>query len=186
MELLPGLQLGWLNGWLPLVVLYGAFGILLIIFPREVVRRLYDRSGWTQRDYVRRVFGVLIMLAWFALTIYSPLKLGEPVFWFGSAVYALGYIGFVVALVNYRNTPGDRPVTEGLYRFSRHPQIVTLLLAFLGISLATGSWTAVLLLVVSAPLMHVRILAEERACLAQYGDAYQAYLNSIPRYFVFF
>lgn len=44
MELLPGLKLGWLDGWLPLVILYGAFGILLIVFPREVVSRLYDRS----------------------------------------------------------------------------------------------------------------------------------------------
>jgi protein-S-isoprenylcysteine O-methyltransferase Ste14 len=172
MELLPELKLGWLNGWLPLVILYGAFGILLIIFPREVVSRLYDRSGWTQRDYMRRLFGLVIMLTWFALTILSPLKSDHVVFWVGLVIYALSSAGFVVALINYRNTPGDRPVTQGLYRYSRHPQIVTLLLAFLGISVATGSWTAVLLLIVSAPLMHTRVLSEERACLEQYGSAY--------------
>jgi hypothetical protein len=45
MVLLPELQSGWLNGWLLLVILYGTFGILLLIFPRQVVSRLYDRTG---------------------------------------------------------------------------------------------------------------------------------------------
>lgn len=45
MPLLPALKIGWLNGWLPLVLIYGLIGSLLIIFPSQVVSRLYDRSG---------------------------------------------------------------------------------------------------------------------------------------------
>jgi protein-S-isoprenylcysteine O-methyltransferase Ste14 len=33
---------------------------------------------------------------------------------------------------------------------------------------------------------HLGILAEEDACLKHYGDAYRAYINRVPRYFVFF
>ena len=31
-----------------------------------------------------------------------------------------------------------------------------------------------------------RILAEEEACLAQYGDSYRDYMRRVPRYLVFF
>ena len=47
MTLFPPLQLGWLNGWIPVVVFYGVFLVLLRIFPKETVERLYDDSGWT-------------------------------------------------------------------------------------------------------------------------------------------
>jgi len=33
---------------------------------------------------------------------------------------------------------------------------------------------------------HLRTLAEERLCLAQYGDSYQAYMDKVARYFLFF
>ena len=55
MELIPALEIGWLNGWILLCLLYLIFGILLMAFPKDVVARLYDydRSGWskTQRAF---------------------------------------------------------------------------------------------------------------------------------------
>lgn len=35
-------------------------------------------------------------------------------------------------------------------------------------------------------LGHYGILAEEEVCLQQYGDDYRAYMQRVPRYFVFF
>lgn len=185
MELFPTLQLGWLNGWLPLAILYAVFGVLLIIFPRDVVRRLYHREGWERRDYVRRGIGLAVMLAWLALAILTPLKVGEPVFWVGMAVWLVGLIGFVMALVNYRQAPFDRPIITGIYRYSRNPQILFLVVAFFGVGIAMGSWTAVLILTITLPGMHTRILAEERTCLSQYGDSYAAYMDDVPRYLKF-
>lgn len=183
MMLFPELQPGWLNGWLLLVILYGIFGILLIIFPREVVSRLYDRSGWTRRDYIRRIIGLPIALAVIGLLIYLPLKVGTAPFWVGLTIYAVALVIFNMALINYRNTPLDQPVTRGVYRFSRNPQIAGLILAFLGTAVAVGSWLLVILVALMSIGAHTRILAEERACLMQYGEAYQAYMDTIPRYF---
>jgi protein-S-isoprenylcysteine O-methyltransferase Ste14 len=133
-----------------------------------------------------RIFGLLMMFTWFLLVILTPLKTGSSPFIIGGLLYALGLIGFVVALINFRDTPLDRPITHGLYSFSRNPQQVSIFVSFLGISLAIGSWLATLLISIAIVLGHARVLAEERACLEQYGEAYKNYLNQVPRYFVFF
>lgn len=183
MSLLPDLQIGWLNGWLFLAILYGTFGILLLIFPREVVSRLYERTGWTRQDYLRRIISFPVALAVIGLFIFSSLKVGTGAFWVGLLIFAAAFLIFNVALINYRNTPLAEPVTRGVYRFSRNPQIVGLILAFLGTAVAVGSWLLVIFVALMGFGAHTRILAEERACLKQYGASYQAYMDTTPRYF---
>lgn len=186
MALLPTLSFGLVNGWLLAAIFYLVFGILLLLFPRPVVARLYDRSGQNGHRPLRRILGVLLFLAWLLLAILTPLEPGSPAFAMGLAVYALGLIGFVVALLNYRSTPLDQPVTAGLYRVSRHPQQFTLSVAFLGISIAMGSWPALALMAIGVIGAHARVRAEEEACLQRYGEPYRRYLARVPRYFVFF
>ena len=186
MELFPELQLGWLNGWIPLAAFYLVFILLLRLFPQDVVRRLYDRSGWTQEQRILGAVGLPFALAGLVLIIFTPLKMGQPVFLLGSAMYGLGLVGFVTALFDFRNTPPDRPVTGGLYKYSRNPQWVTFATALLGTSVAVGSWSAFLLLGVRVVFNHFRILGEERSCLKQYGDVYGGYMESVPRYLSLF
>jgi protein-S-isoprenylcysteine O-methyltransferase Ste14 len=186
MEFFPELKIGLFNGWLPLVLFSAVFGILLAIFPKSVVSRLYERSGWTRSMRLMRAFGLIFIFSWFILAIFTPLKADNLVFITGGSIYALGLICFVIALFNYRDTPLDRPVTKGLYKISRNPQHVTLFLSFLGISIAIGSWIATLLISIGIVLGHMRILTEEKACLEQYGDAFKSYMEQAPRYFVFF
>ena len=38
----------------------------------------------------------------------------------------------------------------------------------------------------SSAVGHYRLLAEEHACLIQYGSSYQEYMDRVPRYFLFF
>ncbi len=60
MQLFPVLKAGFFNGWLLAAIFYLVFGILLLIFPKPVVARLYDRSGQPGRSDPRRVLGVLL------------------------------------------------------------------------------------------------------------------------------
>ena len=108
MELFPALQIGWLNGWLFMGILYSIFGVLLLVFPKEVVRQLYERSGWSRRQRGLVLMGKLMALVLFPLIIFTPLKIGTPVFVLGTVVFALGLAGFVVALLNFRKTSGTR------------------------------------------------------------------------------
>jgi protein-S-isoprenylcysteine O-methyltransferase Ste14 len=186
MELVPTLEIGLLNGWLLIALLYLAYGILLWFFPKDVVSRLYDKSGRTKRQKTIIYAGGLLASALFILSILTPLKIGSDVFILGIVLYALGLTGFVVALFNFKNTPHDRPATGGLYRISRNPQQVMFFITFIGICVAIGSWLALLIQMVSSLFLHTRILAEEKACLERYGDSFREYMKSVPRYFLFF
>ena len=186
MEWWPNLEIGWLNGWIVLLLLVLTDGVLFLVFPKEVVTRLFDRSGWSQKQVLFTVIGKLCALGCLILIVFAPLKVGSAVFIIGSVVVALGLIGLVKALFDFKNTPVDEPVIRGIYRISRHPQIVMSSLVLLGACIAIGSWAALLLLIVARASSHFGILAEEEVCLNRYGDSYRAYLERVPRYFLFF
>ena len=186
MELLPSLEIGLSNGWILIVLFFGAYGIMLIFFPNNTIARLYDRSGQRKYPLLRRLFVVIFVLLWFVVMSLTPLKIGDVVFAIGIFIYSLGLIGFVIALDNFKNTPVDQPVTSGLYRISRHPQQLAVSLSFLGISIAIGSWPALAVTIIGLTGAHKKILAEEEACLKKYGESYRDYMARIPRYFLFF
>lgn len=185
MEIFPDLELGLFNGWLLVATFYLVFGILLILFPRQVVARLYDRPRRKGGAMVRRILGVLLVLAWLVLTILTPLRRGL-VLAVGLAFYAGGLVGFVTALLNFAGTSVHEPVTSGLYRISRHPQQFMISMAFLGISIAMGSWIALGLMGIGVLGGHVKVVEEEKACLEKYGESYREYIERVPRYFLFF
>ncbi|MHA1484362.1 MAG: methyltransferase family protein [Candidatus Thorarchaeota archaeon] len=184
MELFPALELGWVNGWVLLVVLYGIFGMLLLFFPKAVVARLYAYDGlrWSKKQRATHVIGKLLVLVNIVLTILTPLRVGFAVIIIGVVLFAIGLTGFTIALLNFKNTPLNQPITKGLYSISRNPQALMLLVAGVGISFAIGSWIALLLLVTASLFGRSRILAEERALLEQYGDSYREYMKREPRY----
>jgi protein-S-isoprenylcysteine O-methyltransferase Ste14 len=186
MELLPALKLGWLNGWIPLVVEFLIEGFLLLIFPKDVVARLFDRSGWSVKQRVFTIIGKVFSLACLALIIFTPLKINSSAFIVGLILYTIGLSGLVTAMFNFKDTPLDQPVTKGVYKISRHPQSVAIFIFLLGICVAIGSWAALFMLVMSKLLQHFSILAEEEVCLQRYGDSYRTFMERVPRYFLFF
>ena len=186
MTLFPPLRLGWLNGWIPIIVFYAIYIIILKVLPKETVERLYDRSHWTKQQATLSSIGLPFALAGMILILFTPLHINHPVFWMGSLMYVLGFLGFVVALQNFNTTPLAETVTKGLYRISRNPQWVAFAITLIGISLMVGSWTILGLLMVRVIMNHFRILGEERGLEIQYGDSYLVFKESIPRYFLFF
>ena len=186
MELFPALKIGWLNGWLLLGLLSLTEGIIFLVFPKRVVARLFDRSGWSREQAVFTVIGKLLALLCIILFILTPLKTGSPVFYLGLCLVVSGLVGLVKALFDFKNAPLDLPVTQGLYKVSRHPQIFMSSVVLLGICFAIGAWPALLAFLAARLLEHYGILAEEEVCLKQYGEAYQVYMKQVPRYFVFF
>jgi protein-S-isoprenylcysteine O-methyltransferase Ste14 len=186
MELFPKLEIGWLNGWILLGFEVLVQGSLLLVFPQDVRARLFDRSGWSVQQRTYFVLGKLFSLACLILIVLTPLKIESDVFIAGVILYALGLAGLVTAMLNFRDTQPDLPVTKGVYKISRHPQIVALFVIFSGICIAIGSWLALIALILSKVFQHFGILAEEEACLRKYGLSYQAYMRQIPRYFLFF
>jgi protein-S-isoprenylcysteine O-methyltransferase Ste14 len=185
MELIREFGIGWLNGWILLAAMYTVLGIMRLTFPRETVRKLWDRSGRSKRQRVNAGIASVLSLGCAVLVAFTPLKVGEPVFISGIILFILSLTGLVIAFFNFKNTPLNQPVTSGIYRVSRNPQQVMLLTAFIGMTLAVGSWIALIITVISSVFYHGRILSEEQACLEKYGNSYLEYTKRIPRYFLF-
>ena len=136
MEWFPDLKLAWLNGWVLLCSFYALFGLLLLAFPREVVQRLYDQTGWSKSQRTMSTLAKLFALVSFVLIFLTPLKIESVLFFVGVVVYALGVVLMALALITFRRAPLDRPVMEGVYRRSRNPQWEALVMVMLGIAFA--------------------------------------------------
>ena len=186
MTLFPHFSLGWLNGWIPIVIFYGIFFFLLKVFPKETVDRLYEDSGWTLDRARPAKIGLPFALAALILILFTSLKINQTIFWIGLALALIGQTGFIYSLHTFNITPAEEPVTEGLYKISRNPQWVTFAVVMVGFSLMVGSWTVLALLTVRVVMNHFRILGEEKALEEQYRSSHLEYKNSVPRYFLFF
>jgi protein-S-isoprenylcysteine O-methyltransferase Ste14 len=80
-----------------------------------------------------------------------------------------------------RTAPGPL-VTEGLYRWTRHPIYVAFDLLFVGTFLALGRPVFLVLALVWVPLLHAIMAREERFLTQRYGDAYRDYCRRTKRY----
>jgi protein-S-isoprenylcysteine O-methyltransferase Ste14 len=186
MGFLPQFGLVWLGGWLPLALLALTDAVLFLAFRRDVVTRLFDRSGWSRKQKVFTVIGKLMALVTVLMIIFTPLKIGSWSFVIGAGLAGLGLIGLLRALFDFRNTPPDQPVVRGIYGVTRHPQNMASSLVILGCTIAIGSWLALILFAVARIFLHQNLVAEEEVCLQAYGQAYRSYMERVPRYLLFF
>jgi protein-S-isoprenylcysteine O-methyltransferase Ste14 len=86
--------------------------------------------------------------------------------------------------IEVRVQPRQTVVERGPYRWVRHPSYTGMIVTFLGLGLALGSWASLALLAVlpTAGLVY-RIHFEERALLDALGEPYRRFAASRPRLF---
>ncbi|MFX0065097.1 MAG: methyltransferase family protein [Candidatus Hermodarchaeota archaeon] len=186
MDFFPELQLTLFNGWFLFIWYVIIIGIITIIVPKEVRTRLFDRANFTKSQKIITVIEKSLALVFLILIFLTPLAYGSLDFIVGLIIFILGMIGIIIATYDFAKTPLDEPVTRRLYKISRHPQETMIAVILLGVSIAIGSLFAVLFHIFLRILTHFRLVAEEQACLQQYGESYQEYLDRVPRYFLFF
>lgn len=74
-------------------------------------------------------------------------------------------------------------VTDGVYRHTRNPMYLGLLLALFGWALLLGQPTALLLAAAYVPVMNrLQIIPEENALRARFGAAFHAYQARVRRW----
>ena len=185
MRMLPDFRIGLLNGWLPLVLYFIGLLLAVVSFSGQARARLFEDPKLRMPAGVRvvRFLGQVAMLAYIGMMVFTPLTPGALVFTVGALVYAAGYGSVMIALRTFRQTPANQVVVGGPYRFSRNPQWVGLALVLAGAAIMSGVWLYLGFILAVAIIYHVQILAEEKACLEQYGDRYRAYMAKVPHYF---
>jgi protein-S-isoprenylcysteine O-methyltransferase Ste14 len=184
MKLLPSLRLSVADGWLLLVPYFLGLTISALAFPRDKRKKLFFKPAYRRDDRraLVRLAGTIAAIAFVSTMLATPLQTGSALLGAGFAVYALGFVLVVVSLLEFRRAPLGRPVTTGIYRVSRNPQWIGLVLVYLGAALAVATWFHLVLLTVMVITYHYQILLEESVCSGFYGDEYAAYLRQVPRY----
>ena len=124
----------------------------------------------------------LIYIPALVYSVFLPLELGTVWFYVGLPVAVTGLVMSKVVLVNWATAPPDKPLTRGLYRYSRHPMYFTGFIFLVGVSLAAASWVFLVYTALITALSLYFAPLEEEACLEKYGAAYRDYMNRTPRW----
>jgi protein-S-isoprenylcysteine O-methyltransferase Ste14 len=183
MSLVPAFDIGLWNVWIFMVC-----SLIPVIFLFRPLVSRGQKGGTVFTAYFSKMQKNAFsstQLIFFILVIYSifvPLKLGMAWFYVGLSVFLIGFIPYAILAANFVTTTLDKPVTRGIYRYSRHPMYLTMFLMLLGAGIASASWIFLLLSVVVIILQLLFVGAEERYCLDKYGDAYREYVNRTPRW----
>jgi protein-S-isoprenylcysteine O-methyltransferase Ste14 len=184
MSLIPTFKIGMWNGWLFMSFFIIHMGIMFLAgkqvwershVPKEIRKTKFEKSLGTINNF----------LWWFMMlySIFLPLRLGAFWFYVGLFLFIFGAIFMTMATFNFVTTPPNEMIKKGVYQFSRHPMYFSALFICLGTGIATGSWLFILIILVISFLFNKEAVVEERYCLDKYGQEYQEYKNSVPRWF---
>ncbi len=186
MFLIPEFELGVWNAWI--FMLYVIFSNLLPyllsgkLIDKEVLKKL--GADLPLSDNEKNLLNIysFLFFAIIAYSIFLPLKLGTVWFYAGFLIYLLGVIIETIAMLDFFTTAVDKPVTKGVYHFSRNPMYFGIFLIFVGTGIACVSCVFLLFTAVFMILSHIVVVSEERFCIQKYGNEYREYLNRIPRW----
>jgi protein-S-isoprenylcysteine O-methyltransferase Ste14 len=183
MSWIPDFEIGVWNAWL-FMIIYPLQWLAVVILPKHIAERT-SRAPEIIRTRQDLVMAFLTQGFWIGATLYSifvPFQTGTPWLWTGLALFAVGLLFLILASVAVAGTPTDKPFTSGVYRFSRHPMYLSMILVYLGVSIAAASWLFFLITIITTFLQCYQMIKEEKFCLDKFGSAYREYMDKTPRW----
>jgi len=107
----------------------------------------------------------------------------------GLALYVVGLTTAIVAQITlFRNYSGaliiredHQLITHGIYRFTRHPVYLGVIIAIIGIPVFISSLYGLLIILALIPIFLNRIRMEERLLTEEFGDAYRTYKETTSK-----
>ena len=183
MSLVPAFEIGVWNAWIFMVwLLIQNYGIK---FLNEEIYQKAGGSSEVEASPVQKITGYISVALWLLTTVYSiflPLKLGTIWFHIGLIVFSIGMIINIIATINFVSTPIKELVVKGIYRYSRHPMYLAMLLIYLSVGIASASWIFMLVTVLWLVLIMLGVKDEEQYCLDKYDEVYREYILRTPRW----
>jgi len=181
MSPIPEFELGLWNAWILVIPML----IIFLFDVRATAARESGKAGdfqLTRKEKIIMNAIFLPMVISFVYAIFLPLQLDTTWLYSGLIIYLLGIVFTIATLLNFASSPKDKVITKGLYRFSRNPMYIGLLLLQFGLGIACSSWLYLLLTVVLMIMLNAVLSSEERYCLYRFGDDYRKYMNRTPRW----
>jgi protein-S-isoprenylcysteine O-methyltransferase Ste14 len=181
MDLKPVFQLGVMNAWM-LCIPFLLPAFFIGAMRKDIAKRMSDMTGYDIKEKFFTISASLAPYPFMAVTAWTPFTTLKPFFCAGIILYCIGIAGFYSTIFVFANTPPNKPLSTGVYRFSRNPMYISSTLIFFSICLATANLLLLSYLIMLSVLQHFMILAEERACMEKYGMVYHEYTRNVPRY----
>jgi len=186
MSFIPTFELGVWNAWIIAVL-----GFILPWIPpyinKEVVNKRMGKIKWSEFSKTVKIVMIIangiIMPFTIIYSFFLPLKLGTVWVYMGLPISILGIILPCISGISFATAPLDKPITTGVYRFSRNPEYFSMFLQYLGIGISGLSWVFILCAVVWIISFHIAVVqSEEPSLIEKYGDAYKKYMDRSPRW----
>lgn len=123
MDFFPEFHVGILNGWIPLIIYFIGLILSASLYSKEARVWLFNNPKDENKSVFLfiRLFGQLAMVAYILMMVFTPMRIGNPVFLVGATVYFVGFVLEMSALYYFRITPVGQPAVNGPYRASRNP-----------------------------------------------------------------
>jgi len=182
MSLIPAFEIGVWNAWIFMLGELLTFPFFIRIAKNRAPEEIGQIADMHPIQKMLLYSSKIIYIPAFIYSIFLPLKLGTLWFYIGLPITLIGFITGILVISNWAASPRGKPVTAGLYRYSRHPMYITAFVFFLGVSIATASWVFLLFTILLTAASFYYAPLEEDSCLTQYGDAYREYINNTPKY----
>ena len=178
MTLIPAFEIGLWNAWWFMIV-FPLQWLAILIIPGHISERT---GGVPGQD---KIVAFLANGLWVIATLYSiflPFQVGTLWLWIGLSLSIAGLVILVLTTKSIAGTHADKPFTSGVYQLSRHPGYLSMILVYLGVSIAAVSWLFLLVTVVTFSLLLYQVRKEESYCCAKFGKAYREYMLRTPRW----
>jgi protein-S-isoprenylcysteine O-methyltransferase Ste14 len=190
LSLIPVFQIGVWNAWILWIIMFLSMIIPDFFLDEEAKIRTKRASQFIpfrkkKEKILTLATHVAIMPCSIIYSIFLPLQLGTLWFYIGLVIFILSLGVSLMTTISFAITPVDKPVTTGIYRFSRHPIYLSGFLLFIGLGIATASWIMLLCAILWLVLFHIVLPAEEQFLLEKYGDSYREYMNKTPKWIGF-
>ena len=99
----------------------------------------------------------------------------------------IGIIIFIIGALVYfkwelfweKNYHGQL-ITEGIFRYIRHPHYTSLLIIGFGLAFFFNSISSLLIAIIAVPIMIISIIDEEKLLIKQYGKEYIEFMKKTP------
>ena len=181
MSLVPAFEMGVWNAWIFMVYLLLSIVPFMYFAIKKDVPSVKD-TGLSRMSMMLATSSKLFLLPAMIYSIFLPLKFGTAWFYAGLPITLIGLAGYTLVLINWATSPLNSQVSQGLYRYSRHPMYLTMFIFLLGLAIITASWVLLLFFLIFVVGCAVYTNVEEQSCLEKYGDAYREYINRTPRW----
>ena len=98
----------------------------------------------------------------------------------GLIIFLIGTFVYFKWEIFWHKTYKGQLVTDGIFKYIRHPHYTSLLIVGFGLALFFHSLMALAIAIIAIPIMILSIMDEEKLLIKQYGGKYKKFMNEVP------